>query len=537
MTSCVVQVKRKVGIGGPKRYLNKMVRGVGVRGRWVWLFLGFFSLFALTSSGGYDSGDAVGRYETAKSWLDGRGGALPAQGQFNSAVTGRDGHRYTCYSLLQPALMVPGILLSRAMGLPENLQRLWDRATFMLFVLPALSALALVLAFLALGRLGMGENAATFAVLIAGLATPLWHYARSAQEENLVMLGFALWLFGMAGFVKQKSGSLTWAALGGSLALSARWAAVFPLLPLGIFTGYLIVKHRDRLRTKKTALDLISALLVCTATVGALLTYNAHRFGSPLETGYGLLYRDLGIFSFAPADILAKTLALLFSPYRGLFLFAPVLLLLLIPRAHPRKTWFDWAGVTALAACLALNASYLYWSAGFSWGPRFLVAPLILLVPLFARLYPVFALSGVPAIACRVVLALSVAVQVASVTLPSSLEDTLRENARVAQDNPANAWSCHLTPFCERPGYLARAISNTMFEQKSLNTEFETQSERARLENPDFQTLFWWPFRFALRFSQFSWGIAVALVAVLTAMTAYLFAQALAPQGPRRANP
>jgi len=195
----------------------------------------------------------------------------------------------------------------------------------------------------------------------------------------------------------------------------------------------------------------------------------------------------------------------------------------------PRKTWFDWAGVLALLATLLLNVCYHYWTAGFSWGPRFLVAPIILLTPLFAHLYPVFALAGFPAIACRVVLFLSVAVQVASVALPSSLEDTLRENAGIPQDSLAHAWPCQFTPFCERPGYLARAIVNTVVDQKSLHTEFEFKSDRAKLENPDFQTLFWWPFRFAVRFSRYSWWLAVTLAAVLTAATAYLFAQALAP--------
>jgi hypothetical protein len=40
------------------------------------LFLSSFLIFFITSSGGFDSGDANTRYETAKSFAEGRSGAL-----------------------------------------------------------------------------------------------------------------------------------------------------------------------------------------------------------------------------------------------------------------------------------------------------------------------------------------------------------------------------------------------------------------------------------------------------------------------------
>jgi hypothetical protein len=116
---------------------------------------------------------------------------------------------------------------------------------------------------------------------------------------------------------------------------------------------------------------------LCLAT---LLIYQKAAFGSPLRLGYEyvvnyqetLHHGELGV-SYPRAHAL---LALLFGKRCGLLLFAPVLLLTplgfrrLWQSGSSRLTLLVSAGIAIYY--LLFNASYLYWQAGASFGPRYL---------------------------------------------------------------------------------------------------------------------------------------------------------------------
>lgn len=487
----------------------------------LWVFVGFFLLYLISSSGGFESGDALVRYETAKSILAGKGGALPPNEEWNSTVRVSSGKVFSTYGPMQSLLMLPSMMVVDKLPISERAKDGANRLWFNLVILPLVSALTLVLLYEALGLMGFTPFLATLTVLTVGMATPFWHYARSAQEENMVALGFSAWLLGMILFNIGRRGGLLLACSGACFALATRYAAVACLLPMAIATSYFIGR-RWRLLDKK---ELTASVMICAVVVLSLLAYNHYRFGSYGETGYGLFYRHAAVpfFSFVQAP--ARALILLFSPYRGLFFYVPAFVFVVIAvfMNWRRLSLLEWTGIAAMLGALVMNSGFYYWNAGHSWGPRLLVAPLLLLSPLFARFYQKFALTSW----WKPVVTLSVVVQLASIALPSSTEDIIRERAEVAPLVLANAWKCDYSAVCLRPKLVVRALINTVMNHPGMTIDQGTKSMKNALESSDYRTLFWWPFRFSFRFGYFNRYIAIFITGIFAAVSLSILFTAL----------
>ena len=476
------------------------------------LFLSFFLLFAITSSGGFESGDARTRYETAKSFAAGGDGALHVRAGYTGVVPNKDGTLYSVFGSLQAVLMVPGIVVTSLLPIAPAKADALSRLSFNLIVIPFLSASALAILFLALVELQFSPRIAFVTVGTIGIGTPFWEYARCAQEENIVALGLALWLFGMARFQSGKHGNLSVAALGGCVAFGARWAAVATLLPLLVLTAGLVWKKRGR--------ELPAAASLSAVTIAVLLGYNMHRFGTPFETGYGILFRSFGTSVLSFSDFGPRVVALLFSPYKGLFLYAPVLIFCVMQAIRgPLRRWDLAAGLLAMGGTLVLNAVYREWTSGYSWGPRFLVAPIVLLAPLLASFFE--ARRPLPK---RMVglIAFSVAWQFFSVLLPASTEEIYRMRNNVRPSKIETAWRTEYTPLSLRVPWALRAIGNTVTGNPGVILPEGAEDERVALGSSDYQTIFWWPFRFAFRFGIFDRFLAAAICAVFLSTSGWL---------------
>jgi hypothetical protein len=133
-----------------------------------------------------------------------------------------------------------------------------------------------------------------------------------------------------------------------------------------------------------------AALLAAAAALptGLVLLYNLGVAGR-LAGGYG----RVGNASFFRHDLLSGLGGLLFSPTRGLFVFSPFLLFLVLAWRHPPRGGGERGLSLAMSAGVVLQV-LLYaltdWRTGISWGPRFLtdLLPLLLwmLVPVVAAL-------------------------------------------------------------------------------------------------------------------------------------------------------
>jgi hypothetical protein len=129
---------------------------------------------------------------------------------------------------------------------------------------------------------------------------------------------------------------------------------------------------QDRVRSVVTGI--FAGAAVC---VVILLAFNVTSFGAPLSLGYaseetftGMNQGFFGI-TFPRPGVLFQ---ILFGQFRGLFFLAPVLAvapigLLLLVRDRPTRLPGLAAGAIALYYVL-FNASYYYWSGGWSLGPR-----------------------------------------------------------------------------------------------------------------------------------------------------------------------
>jgi hypothetical protein len=127
-----------------------------------------------------------------------------------------------------------------------------------------------------------------------------------------------------------------------------------------------------------------AALLAAAAAlpVGLVLLYNLGVAGH-FAGGYGLM----GSSAFFQHDLLSGLGGLLFSPTRGLFVFSPFLLFLVLAWRHLLSDRGERGLTLALSAGVVLQV-LLYaktdWRTGMSWGPRYLTDLLPLLVWMLA---------------------------------------------------------------------------------------------------------------------------------------------------------
>ena len=471
------------------------------------IFLAFAVIYAITAPGGFETIDGEVRYQTAKSWLAGHGGALPP-GQEIFGVPGLHGHAYSFYGPFQSLLMAPFAaivgLLSR--GNSDQLFKL----VFGVLVIPSVSALSLAILFRALRTLRFGERASFCTVAMIGLATPMWHYGRSGQEENLTGLAFAFYLWGMGQLFSQRFGGLKLIALAASLIITTRWSYLPTLAIIAVPVLVLLWQRRADWRLWWPSLAVSSGLVG--AVVATVFWYNAHRFGRPLETGYGAYflvhpYPPFFTFRDAPNHIAA----LMVSPYRGLIWFCPALLVLFglkrVPK-HLLETRLWKATLGAWLFTWLFIGSFSYWAAGPAWGPRYLVALIVLLAPAFASVFA----SGQR---WRVVIAISIVVQFCSTVLPSSSEDFAYQLRNQQRPGTCTPWTCDCTALCARGPWALRAIGNTISSRPlpviDLTPSASVPNGVSPLDTSDFSSVYWWPVRAAYRAHVLSPALAFAI--------------------------
>lgn len=236
---------------------------------------------------------------------------------------------------------------------------------------------AAVLVLLA-GRVGCGPRASALVGLSYGLATPAYAYATMSYGHQLAaacLLG-ALALIDRPGARGPSWGML----LAGCL---ASYASVVELSvgPISaILAGFVLAKVLSKgLPVKGLGMFAVGAA----GPTLVLMGYNLSAFGSPFDIGYAhhateqfaQVHSEDNPLGLRSPDW-SRAVPLLWGRYRGLFFYAPILLLA-VPgwfALMARKRWG--LGLVALLASLAvflINVSYPEWTGGWSTGPRLLV--------------------------------------------------------------------------------------------------------------------------------------------------------------------
>ena len=296
-------------------------------------------------------------------------------------VPGLHGHLYSKYGPGQSLAAVPLYLLGRALQPLVPAYYRPELPVLAASLLPALAtALAAALLLLAAVELGASVGGALALALVYAAATPAAVYATQWFSEPLVACALLAAVYMV---LRDRAAPALWRPLlaGAALALAVatRLDALLFAPPLLLYA--LVPPERRAARLAALALPLAVAL-------AGLGLYNAARFGSPTQTGYsgGNVYDVRDTHPWHGLASLAEGLyGLLLSPGKGVVEYAPAVLLAPFGAA---VLWARRRAEAALLLALVLidliaHANVLIrWVGGWSWGPRFLlpVLPLLLLL-------------------------------------------------------------------------------------------------------------------------------------------------------------
>jgi hypothetical protein len=246
-----------------------------------------------------------------------------------------------------------------------------------------LTALAVAMAFV-VARRRLPPTSAALVALGLGLGTNLWALASQTlwQTETVVAA-----LSAVAVCLAVPAAELTTARLWVASVLLGLAGAARPQIAPVVAVLSLSIAVRRR-RTGDVLANLPGLVIALAA-----IALNVHWFGHPLgeaprlELLHDSLHGVVGSFG----NPLAGAAGLLVSPSRGLLIFSPIVLVALagLP-ALLREGWcgdLRWWGA-AVVAQFALYASYSVWWGGHTYGPRYCLDLLPLLVPIAAAGLP-----------------------------------------------------------------------------------------------------------------------------------------------------
>jgi hypothetical protein len=371
-----------------------------------WIALAAFLTLAFSAGGRIVGSDELTMFQLARALA--RGGIAVPEGATQPGPDGRHFSKNTAgQAVLALPFVVAGDVAAGLAGFRAERRELAARFVASFFN-AAVTALLLAALWTALRRFGVGARAALAATVLAGFTTPLWVYAKSFMAEPLQSLGLLLALAGAAragaaddAAAARRGGLL--AGLGAFLAVSAKLG----MLPLALACLTAAGFRRPR--------AWLLPLAGPAAALAGHALYNALRFGSPFETGYGA-QASLAAFD---TPLAVGVYGLLLSSGKGLAWFAPCVWLVPAGLAAMLRAGraVEAAGresgealavrragraiVAAFAVALLVYGRFQHWGGDGSWGPRYLVP----LLPL-AGVALGFALEGASRLRRRVAWAL-----------------------------------------------------------------------------------------------------------------------------------
>lgn len=344
----------------------------------IWLFLTLLSLYLITFNGQLSSSDGVVMYQTTAAIAQYGTLRLEPNPGLPQILLGRDGHWYGMYDLGQPIAALPFYVVGRWVSqlLPAS-----DPTTLTVFAVSLLPVLATAysgVVFYKTALLLFGKPAAGIIVaLLWGTGTIAWHYTKVYFSEALL----TLCLLSACYFLFQNSKrAVFWGGLALGAMISIRTAALiyYPACVL-----YLVLSSfRDRTTQTHLLMAIANFSVGMAAAVLLLLWHNYARFGTIFQSGYA------GQGFTTP--LVVGLYGLLFSPGRSIFLYSPpaILGLMTLPKFYRR---FPAAGIfigAAFSIALVFYGCWWTWHGGWSWGPRFLVPVIpLLLIPIGVGLH------------------------------------------------------------------------------------------------------------------------------------------------------
>lgn len=298
------------------------------------------------------------------------------------------GHYYSDKAPGASLLAVPFVVAANTVASPfaiSETKKLLIGARVTIFVTSALpTALAAAAIYFIGRRLGGSAESSAVAGLGYGIGTPAWAYGTLLFGHALAA-GCLVVAFWAALKLIQNHWILGRHGLLFSVGLSAGWAVVteFPAAIVAVMLAIAVLVRLPRTDTLGW-LGAVGMLVLGALGPGLVLaTYNQLAFGSPFHLAYSSVVgwegMQTGIFgvTLPKGDVVYQ---LIFGEKRGLIRHAPILLLapagLMALIAKPGHRFVGVFCLGAFGYYLLMNASYHYWTGGYSYGPRHLAAGL-----------------------------------------------------------------------------------------------------------------------------------------------------------------
>jgi hypothetical protein len=369
------------------------------------IFIFFACLYMLSIGRGFYSSDGEVMFKTTAALVTHHTFALDPDPGLPQIVPGQDGHVYSKYGPGLPLIAIPFYEIGDRIAQINHAHRYHLSATAVLLV-PALAAAGTLFA---LARLvGAYSNTPLpkrsispsprgemrWLIVAAGLASPLWMYARVLFAE--AVLAFALTtavaLISLSPYNAHPESFFSLSPPNQSPRSLRLCGSLFSFFTAGLIVGVGVLTRAAfaiylpalmwlswRRSTSRDRWPRLAAFGIGLLPFAAgLLWHNTLRFGGPLRFGY-----TGESFTTPPWQGIA---GLLISPGKGVFLYAPPLILSLTLWPRFRRVYPALGEFLALAWITALPFFGMWWAwdGGWSWGPRFLV--------------PLIPLSGLPLI-------------------------------------------------------------------------------------------------------------------------------------------
>ncbi len=270
---------------------------------------------------------------------------------------------YSPYGIGTSLALVPLVALGQFL--------MHDPRALVIVYLPVICGLTVVALNGVLVELGVSRTWAAALSLIYAFGTLAWHYSGVMFSEPLLGLTMILALLSLLRF--KRTGGARWLVAAGAASATAILARDDSLLlvlpPLLIYAAVLSLQMRPNWAAR--ARDALAYLGPIAAAGLIALAYHLVRYG----WGSGPYAND-GIGFSQP--FLSGLYGLLLSPGAGLLVFSPVLVIAFVGFVPFARRWRAAALVIAGLILLRLLffAGWWDWSGGATWGPRYMV-PLI----------------------------------------------------------------------------------------------------------------------------------------------------------------
>ncbi len=338
----------------------------------VFLFLSVAGLYLL-SMPGYLSMDEESMFLVSRSIVE--QGDVNIEGGLLERYTesrGVRGNRYAVQEIGHPAYGSLFYMLARSTSgvVPVEYHPFYKRIVVQCAG-PVAGAACVVLLFLYLGHLGFSPERSLFFSCGLAVSSPFWVYGSTFFRGPVLAFFLLGFVFAVNVFLNTASTrSFLLATLSGAV-LCVTKAIYFPVcVPalIGIVLYRCVWQPVSPDRRRAVHL-LLGGSVIFLGAAGIDLYYNMARFGSMLETGYDLSER---FSSSVPIGLSG----MLVSPGKSLFVYAPLLLLVLpgfVVLYRKRRVLFLVLTVIVLYQLLVYSGWYL-WGGGYgSWGPRHVV--------------------------------------------------------------------------------------------------------------------------------------------------------------------